>query len=341
MRNKPMSTRDIVCRWLATPWLFCGLAAVLALSIGRLWAGDDQKVPLKPNATNNAFEFETDQIQGTIRLDGPYHGVTRLIHKPTGRQLIDPRYSALNLFKLMAVNQHMGQPRTMERTTKVATHAVEATWPATPTHKAQITARYEVIEPNAVDVTVTVRSHGSYPGYEVFMPNYFDKSLRPYVFLQPARGSKEPELVLPTMNDVFRGMLLVFPRDVHAARRSIDGRWDRDEGDAPTVPQCPVRRYGHCLAVLAAPDQRVAAVLMAHPRQCYAFSVRYHAEDEADRMTPYSAFDFSLFGDDLLPGDERTATVRLALTTLDDEMSQPLKLYRAFLAETEPARASP
>jgi hypothetical protein len=48
-------------------------------------------------------------------------------------------------------------------------------------------------------------------------------------------------------------------------------------------------------------------------------------------MTPYSAFDLSLFGDDLLPGDERTVRVRLALTALDDDLSQPLAMYRKFM----------
>ena len=78
-----------------------------------------------------------------------------------------------------------------------------------------------------------------------------------------------------------------------------------------------------------------AHFLMCRPQHCYAISARYHADRDADRPTPYSAFDLSLFGGDLAPGDERTVRVRLALTPLDAEMSQPLKLYREFLAENE------
>jgi hypothetical protein len=167
------------------------------------------------------------------------------------------------------------------------------------------------------------------------MPSYFDKSLRPHVYLEVARGGgKAPQWVLPVVNDVFRGTLLVFPRDAHVARHCLDGRWDRDENDAPNIPQTPVRRYAQCLALMADPEKQVAAVLMADPRHCYAISTRYHADNDADRLTPYSAFDLSLFGDDLLPGDVRIARVRLALTPLDDDLSQPLKLYQAFLAET-------
>ena len=92
--------------------------------------------------------------------------------------------------------------------------------------------------------------------------------MRPHVYLEPARGKPaagEAERVLPTVNDVFRGTVLVFPRDAHAARRCLDGRWDRSEQDTPTVQMCPVRRYAHCLAVMADPDNSLGVVLMSRP----------------------------------------------------------------------------
>jgi len=296
--------------------------------------GEDSgpRILLKPAATGGGFEFETEQMKGTIRLDGAYHGVTRLVDKRTGRQVIDPRYSALNLFRLMSVNRMMGLPRQMERTITTEPSSVRVTWPATETHAGEISARYEVVSQNAIDVTVTVRSQGTYAGYELFMSNYFDKALRPHVHLQTLRGDTR-SLVVPTVNDVFRGTLLVFPRDAHAARRGLDGRWE------PNVIQlCPVRHYLHCMAYFTDPDDRLAVVLMSRPRDCFAISTRYHAEADADRLTDYSALDLSLFGDDLLPGQEQTVTVRLALTAPGDDHLQPLQLYRAFLTETAPPR---
>ena len=100
-----------------------------------------------------------------------------------------------------------------------------------------------------------------------------------------------------------------------------------------------MRRYARCLAILADADKKMAVVVMSHPRHCFAISARYHADKEADRLTPYSAFDLSLFGDDLAPGDERTARVRLAVTPLDAAMSQPVKLYEAFVAEIDSEKA--
>jgi hypothetical protein len=285
-------------------------------------------------AGESEFEFDTGQMQGAVRLDGAYHGVSRLVDKRTGKQVIDPRYSALNLFKLMSVNQIMGQPRSMDRTTKASEDWVEVKWSATDAHKGEIIARYEVPETNAMDVTVTVRSEGVYRDYELFMSNYFDKVLHPHVYLE-SRGAKPPQLVLPTVNDVFRDTVLVFPRDRHSARLCLDGRWERNEWNTPTVQMCPVRRYAYCLAFLADPEHQLGVVLMSLPSHCYAISTRYHADDEADRLTTYSAFDLSLFGDDLLPGVERSVRVRLALVSLDGDLSRPLELYRAFIAEEQ------
>lgn len=89
---------------------------------------------------------------------------------------------------------------------------------------------------------------------------------------------------------------------------------------------------------MADKEKQLGIVLMSRPQDCYAISTRYHAEKDADRLTSYSAFDLSLFGDNLIPSDERTVKVRLALTSLDRDMSQPLKLYRAFISEVNGQR---
>jgi len=286
--------------------------------------------PVRAQPAPQTLDFETPQIQGTICLDGAYHGVTRLIDKRSGRQLIDPRYSALNLFKLMSVNLVMGQPRQMERTVQFGPDWAEVRWPPTDTHLGEVIARYQVRPPNAIDLTVTVRSQADYPVYETFLSSYFDNTLQPHVYLK-SRDGKSSDLVHPMVNDVFRNTLLVFPRDLHSARHCVDGRWDRREGSGPVIQNCPVRPYAHCLGMLVDPEKTLAVLLMANPRDCYAFSTRYDAEDQADRLTTYSAFDFSLFGHDFTPGTEQTATVRLAVTPLDPEFTQPLQLYNEFL----------
>jgi len=307
------------------------MSAVFWGAISTAWADKPAAPPPDPNPIT--VDFDTGQIQGTLRSDGAYHGVTRLVDKRTGRQVIDPRYSALNLFKLMSTNQVMGQPRLMERNSRrldAAPAGLEIRWPPSEGHNAELIARYEVRPPNAVDLTVTLHAQGTYPAYELFLSSYFDKALRPHVWLQ-SRGKQPPERVLPTVNDVFRGTVLVFPRDALAARRCVDGRWQRDERRTPVVQMCPVRPYAQCLAVQADPERRLAVVLMSDPRSCYAISTRYHADNDADRLTTYSAFDLSLFGDDVVPGAEYQARVRLAVVELDEAWQNVDAAYRTFL----------
>ena len=81
------------------------------------------------------------------------------------------------------------------------------------------------------------------------------------------------------------------------------------------------------------PEKKHAVVLMMKRAACSAISARYYTPHVEDRATTYSAVDFLIFGDDLVPGDVRTAQVRLVLTPLDEAMSQPLALYEKFLAE--------
>ena len=55
---------------------------------------------LTHNAGTDSFDFETEEMVGSIQAGGTYHGVSQLVDKHTGRQVIHPDYSALNLFRL-------------------------------------------------------------------------------------------------------------------------------------------------------------------------------------------------------------------------------------------------
>ena len=294
---------------------------------------------VSPSA-DHAVSFHTGAMRGVLNADGAYHGVTDLCDLSTGREVIHPKYSALNLFRLFAVHQGLGQPRFDPREVELHDDGLSIHWPETQDHLGELTARYTVSSETSIDLAVTARTTGTYAGYELFLSNYFIPELVPHVYLEPTRyGSAErvageADVVVPLVNDVFRGTVIVFPRDTHAARRCVDGRWSRSERGAPTVQMCPVRRHAFPVAVVATPDGQRGLVLMSRPADCYAISTRYHADDEADRMTPYSAFDFSLFGHDTQPGWECTVQMRLALTSLAGELQQPRALYQAWVGTT-------
>ncbi len=303
------------------------LLALSSITFGTLPNGA-AAATLIPNEDRTAFTFETKRMSGTITVPGRYHGVTRLVDKKTGRQLIDSRYSALNLYKLMSGSGVMGEPRKMERTSRFDNNWVEIVWPPTKEHSGTVTARYEVKRDDAIDLTITVQTAAAYTDYEVFLPSYFDKSMRAHLHLKQ-RGKQPPELVMPEYNPAFATTLPLFPRDSRGAQIPLDGRWDG------IIDFSPMRRYAHCFAFMATPDNRAAAVLMAAPRDCFGISVRYHADEDAKRLTSYSAFDLGLIGQDLKPDETRTVHARLTLTDLDKDFSQPLKLYEAFLKEQE------
>ncbi len=298
----------------------------LALALAVMCTNQAFAADLTPNADATAFTFETERMSGTITVTGRYHGVTRLVDKKTRRQLLDSRYSALNLYKLMSRSGVMGVPRAMERSSRHGKNWVAIIWPETKSHSGTVTARYEVNKPDAIDLRITVKANTDYADYEVFMPSYFDKSMRAHLYLK-RRGKQPPDLVMPSFNDAFATTLPLFPRDSRGAQIPLDGRWDG------IIDFSPMRRYAYCLAFMVDPDQTAAAVLMADPSDCLGISVRYHADEDAKRLTGYSAFDLGLIGQDLKAGQTKTVRARLVLTDLDEDLSQPLKLYRAFLKE--------
>jgi hypothetical protein len=320
------------------------LAPFAAAQLPKAVSGATEPVRLTKNAETGAFDFDTPLMSGSIVAEGAYHGVVRLVDKRSGKQVNDARYSVLNLFKLMSVNLGMGTPRLNKREVKATDTAVEIFWPATDDHQGEITARYAVSGPDTIDLHLTLHAKGTYAGYELLLPNYFDMAMIPHVhLLRRAIGDKAPEadLVVPEFSEVYRGCSLVFPRDAHAARRPLDGRWNRSEFKANVAPFFPLRHYAQPFAFMSDPEKKHAVVLMMKRVACSAISARYYTPRIEDRATTYSAVDFLIFGDDLVSGDVRTAQVRLVLTPLDDAMSQPSAIYERFLAEKQEPIASP
>ena len=70
---------------------------------------------LRHDAEQNVWHFETEQMAGHIQPDGDRHGIKELTHKPTGAQVVHPKYDLLNLFFMFSQNHCMGQARENER----------------------------------------------------------------------------------------------------------------------------------------------------------------------------------------------------------------------------------
>ena len=313
-------------------WKLCCLIAFMPVGTKVFSDEARDQVKLAETKTGGEFHFETSQISGTIQTQGHYHGIGDLVEKSSGHSFVDERYSLLNLFKLMSANQMMDQPRMMERTYTSGPDWVEIKWPASEGYQGTVTARYEIKPPNAIELLVTAETKGSYRGFEVFLSSYFDGAAhQPYIFLKTRNPKKPPELVSPVFNEVFKNTLLVFPRDAHAARLCLDGRWDRNERKAPTVQLSPVRHYAYPLAIVADNEKKTAVALMTKPEHSYAISARYLGNAEGKRQTTYTAFDYALFGNDMNRGDKRSVRIRLEVFPLkNQDPSLALKNYRSF-----------
>ena len=294
------------------------------------------------DAENSVYTFETSELRGALRAQSPdpqvdiRHGISDLVHKPSGVSIIHPKYSALNLFRLFATHSGLGEPRLFERTVSVDGDTLTVHWGPADEHFASIEAVYQIKEPNLIGLTITVTAEATYESYEIFLSNYFDPPLLAHVYVATDRYTREPgseELIAPQENPVFKGMGLVYTRDAHAARRCVDGRWERKEMGHPTAQFRPQREYAVPVAFQADMEKRVAAVLMSRPEDCFAVTSGYNTDDPEDAWKVQNPLYLSLFGSDFVPGTERTAHVRLAITALDDEMSQPLALFRQFLAD--------
>ncbi|MBI3921845.1 MAG: hypothetical protein HY318_10555, partial [Armatimonadetes bacterium] len=231
---------------------------------------------LKHDPDQNGWHFETEELKGFLLPEGQRHGVKTLVHKPSGIDVVHPKYDVLNLFLLFCANHCMGTAREKDRTITQEGNSLQIHWAPTDDHRAALTAIYEVKEPNVIDLTVTVQSNWPYPAYEVFLSNYFPPSFQPYVYVQGSPFTvppDEPQWIAPQVNDVFVGTGLVFPRDQHAARRSVDGRWDRIWALYQWNPQ---RYYEKAILYQTDPERKVAAVLMSRPEDCFAVVTGYN-----------------------------------------------------------------
>ena len=302
-------------------------------------------VSLTYDDKSSVYDFETAELKGSLRAQSPdpqvdiRHGISQLVHKPSGVSIIHPKYSGLNLFRLFATHTGLGEPRLFERAVRVEGDTLIVNWGPADEHFASIEARYQVREPNLIDLTITVCAEATYESYEIFLSNYFDPPLLAHVYLATDRYTREPgteELVAPQENPIFKGMgACVYAGCARGA--ALRGRPLGAQGDGGIRPPSlgPSAKYAVPVAFQADMDKRVAAVVMSRPQDCFAVTSGYNTDDPEDAWKVQNPLYLSLFGSDFVPGTERTAHVRLAITALDDDMTQPLALYRQFLAETE------
>ena len=103
-------------------------------------------VSLTYDDKNSVYDFETSELKGCFAgaVAGPQvdirHGISQLVHKPSGVSIIHPKYSGLNLFRLFATHTGLGEPRLFERTVRVEGDTLIVNWGPADEHFASIEA---------------------------------------------------------------------------------------------------------------------------------------------------------------------------------------------------------
>ena len=266
-------------------------------------------------------------------------------------EFVHPLYTILSVWSVWGIDRaggdsagrRLGDPRRDARTVDADGSSVTLRWAPSEQRRTEMTVRYDVREPSAIDLTVTVRAEADYGTFEVGLAGFYPSALRPHVYLAWERydlqygtgiDADSPELVAVTVSPVFRSGMLLFPRDPAAALVCTDGR----RGSSPR--HSAVRQYKVPVSFQADPERTVAAVWMARPEDCLALGGAYDTPDPNDHLKRNNPQYMSLLGHGLQRGETHTARARMVVTELDAQVSQPLALYQAFLDETEGAPAS-
>ena len=220
-----------------------------------------------PNANQNLFHFETDLLKGTLQPPGHRHGIRKLIHKPTGHSIVHPDFPLLNVYLLFTTGQCIASARSFHRTVSVKTNTIRVHYEPTRAHRADLTLTYRLTRPDAIDLTISIRSRDHYPAYEALIANYFDLALQPYICA--ADSYRNLHWFTPIVRELYRDNALIFPRDAESARLHLDGRWSNVRSIYKWKSQY---YYAYPIALQVHPDHNIATLLMTRSESCPSLS---------------------------------------------------------------------
>ena len=248
-------------------------------------------MPLTPGERGRQLSTsKPTRSTGTIRLDGAYHGVTRLVDKRTGRQVIDCAVLGPESVQAAIGESLHGSAATDVADDQSLAHGgrshlgrrPNSIW-ARSSPATRCAAKAPSTSPSAFAWTGPIRA------MKLFMSSYFDKVMRPHVYVKALRpGAAAGRDRADASTTPFAGRCWFFLATPMRPSAASMGGGSARKGTVPFVQMVPVRRYAHPLSFMVDPEGKLAAVMMSRPSDCYAFSSRYFAENEADRPTPYT-----------------------------------------------------
>ncbi len=293
---------------------------------------------LTPTDRPGVWSFETGAMKGELSAspETHAHGVTSLVQKRTGRQVVREKLFCLHLYRALTRNHWLSQCRDVRHTGGVEGEELVIRWPKDALGPGlEGEARYRVSSPDSIDLTVTLRNAGRWHrDLELYTSNYFDPGMRPGLYtVTPFRGpvsdANPPAVTLPEDNPATRYCYHAWPRDILGAQRFTDGRWEY--GTHSPVPWAVGRWYAYPFGFYATEDRRTLAVVMARAEDCYGMCTSYHSDDPKDGVAHHNSLYHNLIGCDAGPGWERTVRQRLTLGEWTEDA--PARAYERFEQE--------
>ncbi len=266
------------------------------------------------------FNVDTGMLKGIFRQGDRSIGFvpfSSISPELTISEKPDTLPGLLNFYRVFTTNKRYGESmRSVVSTAKVIDNkTIELVWDADEEHPFILSAKYQWISPQTLDLYVSVEAKETLPDFEVFLSSYLNDNFpQSYVYAQTEEGDK----FLPTPQEA--GIWQAFPRDEQSVNIIQDGRW--------TIPPSPVDWairpfYKEPIIYRVNEETKLAVVQMSERDNCFAVMTPHAGE------THYSMY-FSLFGKTLEAGQTVSTRVRMIIAPLNEE--QILSAYQEFIS---------
>lgn len=261
--------------------------------------------------------FHNPQQGFSLTLDGTpkRHGIVSLTTAPSHPNAVREPYFLLNVYRVLADGKLWTVARDEPFTVEPRENGQILHWQPTATLPVEMRAAYQVQDDDSLTLELWVRAAADLARFEISVSSYFDFAYEPYgvidLDVQDGSHQKQPALWKAEDQPFVRGHYIHLSRDDQGTMTRMDGRWNNEAGQC-IAPAVYGPHYGQPAAVMAASfeGEPITIVQSAQRESCDGISLTYSSENTSDNIRNHNALYFSLFGEDLSSGDERTAVLR-------------------------------
>lgn len=250
----------------------------------------------------------------SLQLDGTpkRHGIVSLTTADSHPNAVREPYFLMNIYRVLADGKLWTVARDEPFTTEPQENGLALHWKPTDTLPVEMRATYVVQQDSSLTLELWVRAMQDLARFEISVSSYFDFAYEPYGVLDLGQqdGTKQKQLALWKAEDqpFVRGHYIHLSRDDQGTMTRMDGRWNNEAGIS-IAPAVYGPHYGQPVAAMAAElDGETITIVQSGLREsCDGISLTYSSSNTSDNIRNHNALYFSLFGEDLKAGDQRTA----------------------------------